>query len=115
MLISLNRSAPMLVLSQEGISAAVTAVSKAAGLIYWKDIQHISLTKVGWDTLVELTVSRPEHYMPLIKKKLSAMAVSGIEDSAGNLQIFLTASELDMDANELFETIQDYRKNNKLI
>ncbi|MGO4875014.1 STM3941 family protein [Pedobacter psychrotolerans] len=110
MLVSLNRSAPMLVLSQEGISSAVTAVSKAAGLIYWKDIQHISLTKVGWDTLVELTVSRPEHYMPLIKKKLSAMAVSGIEGSAGNLQIFLTASELDMDANELFETIQDYRK-----
>ncbi|GGE39054.1 hypothetical protein GCM10011413_00780 [Pedobacter psychrotolerans] len=110
MLISLNRSAPMLVLSKEGISSTVTAVSKAAGLICWKDILHISLAKVGWDTLVELTVSRSEHYMPVIKKKLSAMAVSGIQDAAGNLQIFLTASELDMDANKLFEIIQDYQK-----
>lgn len=110
MLMSLNRSAPLVVLSQEGISSAVTAVSKAAGLIYWKDILDISLTKAGWDTLVELTVSRSEHYIPIIKKKLSAMAVSGIEDSAGNLQIFLTASELDMDANDLLTIIQNYRK-----
>ncbi|WP_029284547.1 STM3941 family protein [Pedobacter sp. R20-19] len=110
MLISLNRSIPMLVLNKEGISSSVTAVSKAAGLIYWEDILHISLTKVGWDTLVELTVSKSEHYMPIIKKKLSAMAVSGIQDSAGNLQIFLTASELDMNADELFKIIQDYRK-----
>jgi len=110
MLISLNRSAPLLILSKEGITSEVTAVSKAAGLILWKDIRDISLTNVGWDTLVKLTVSRPEHYMPIIKKKLSAMAVSGIQDSAGNLQIFLTASELDMHANQLLAIIQNYRK-----
>lgn len=110
MLISLNRSAPMLILSREGISSEVTVVSKAAGLIFWKDILDISLTKAGWDTLVELNVCRSEHYMPIIKKKLSTMAVSGIQDSAGKLQIFLTASELDMDANQLLTIIQNYRK-----
>jgi len=110
MLISLSRSAPMLILSKEGITSEVTAVSKAAGLMHWKDILDISLTKAGWDTLVELTLSRSENYMPIIQKKLSAIAVSGIQNSSGNLQIFLTASELDMDADELLRVIQNYRK-----
>ncbi|RZJ89807.1 MAG: hypothetical protein EOO20_09930 [Chryseobacterium sp.] len=108
MLISLNRTAPLLILNKEGIISEVTAVSKAAGLIYWNDILNISLTKVGWDTLVELTVSRSDYYMPIIKKKLSAMAISGIENSRGNIHLFLTASELDMDANELLTIIQNY-------
>jgi len=110
MLFSLNRSAPLLILSEDGIRSEVTSVSKAAGLISWKDILNISITKAGWDTLVELTVARSEHYIPLIQKKLSSMAISGIQDSAGNLQIFLTASALDMNANELLATIQNYRK-----
>lgn len=103
MLLSLNHSAPLLILSSEGIRAEVTAVSKAAGLIYWKDISDISITKAGWDTLVVLSVNKPAHYMPLIQKKLSAMALSGIQDPEGNLQIFLTASDLDMDANQLLQ------------
>jgi len=110
MLISLNRSAPLLILSSEGIYSEVTAVSKAAGLISWKDILNISITKAGWDTLVFLSVGRAAHYMPIIQKKLSAMAVSGIQDPSGNLQIFLTASELDINANELLTVILDYRK-----
>jgi len=59
---------------------------------------------------VELTVCRSEHYIPLIQKKLPAMAISGIQDSGGNLQIFLTASALDMNANELLATIQNYHQ-----
>ena len=110
MLLSLNHSAPLLILSSEGIRAEVTAVSKAAGLIYWKDISDISITKAGWDTLVVLSVSRPAHYRPIIQKKLSSMALSGMQDADGNLQIFLTASELDMDANQLLTVILDYRK-----
>ena len=110
MLISLNRSVPLLTLSSEGIYSEVTAVSKAAGLISWKDILDISIKKVGWDTLVVLSVGRAAHYIPIIQKKLTAMAVSGIQDDAGNLQIFVTASELDINANELLTVIQDYRK-----
>ncbi|WP_316801514.1 STM3941 family protein [Pedobacter frigidisoli] len=109
MLLSLNQSAPLLTLSKEGITSAVTAVSKAAGLIYWQDIQDITITKSGWDTLILLHVGRATYYMPIIEKKLSAMAITGIQDSTDTLQIFLTASELDMDAKELLRIIQDYR------
>ncbi|WP_431291901.1 hypothetical protein [Pedobacter sp. P26] len=68
MLISLNRLAPLLILSNEGIYSEVTAVSKAAGLISWKDILDISITKAGWDTLVVLSIGKAAHYMPIIQK-----------------------------------------------
>jgi hypothetical protein len=38
MLMSLNQSAPLLTLSNDGITSKTTPVSKAAGLILWKDI-----------------------------------------------------------------------------
>lgn len=108
-LLSLTDKSPLIILSKEGITAKVTPVSKAAGLILWKDIIDISINKVGGDTLVTLTVDKPDHYIPLIKKKLSAIAVNGIEDAQGNLPIHLTASELDPDAQELFTAITTYR------
>lgn len=109
-LISLKDTSPQIILSNEGIIAKVTAVSKAAGLIYWKDIIDISLEKVGGDTLVTLTVDKPEHYIPTIKKKLSAMVVNGIEDANGHLPINLTASELNLDAQELYNVITSFKK-----
>lgn len=108
-LISLTDSSPLLVLSEEGITSKVTGVSKAAGLILWKDIKDIHLEKVGGDTLVTLTVDKPENYLPIIRKKLSAMVVNGIEDAQGNLPINLTASELDIDAQNLLTVIKNYR------
>ncbi|MFW0718371.1 STM3941 family protein [Pedobacter sp. N23S346] len=109
-LLSLRDTSPLIILSNEGIIAKVTAVSKAAGLIFWKDIIDISLEKVGGDTLVTLTVDKPDHYIPIIKKKLSAMVVNGIEDANGNLPINLTASELNFDAQELFTVITSFKK-----
>lgn len=109
-LLSLRDTSPLIILSNEGIIAKVTAVSKAAGLIFWKDIIDISLEKVGGDTLVTLTVDKPDHYIPIIKKKLSAMVVNGIEDANGNLPINLTASELNLDAQELFTIITSFKK-----
>jgi hypothetical protein len=110
MLMSLNQSAPLLTLSNDGITSKTTPVSKAAGLILWKDIIDIDLQKVGWDMLIMLTVDRAGYYVPIIKKKLSSMAVSDAQDANGNLQIFITASELDIEANELITIIKDYRK-----
>jgi hypothetical protein len=110
MLMSLNQSAPLLTLSNDGITSKTTPVSKAAGLILWKDIIDIDLQKVGWDMLIMLTVDRADYYVPIIKKKLSSMAVSDAQDANGNLQIFITASELDIEANELITIIKDYRK-----
>jgi len=109
-LISLNDKSPLVILGEEGIIAKTTAVGKAAGLILWKDIIAVNVHKTGGDTLVTLTIDKPEKYLPVIKKKLSAMAVDGIEDAEGNLPINLTASELDFDAQELFKVITQYRK-----
>jgi len=109
-LISLRDTSALVILSKEGIIAKTTAVGKAAGLILWKDITDVDVHKSGGDTLVTLTIDKPENYLPIIKKKLSAMAVDGIEDAQGNLPINLTASELDFDAQELFKVITQYRK-----
>jgi hypothetical protein len=109
-LFSMRDSSPQIVLSKEGIISKTTAVSKAAGLILWKDITDVNLEKAGADTLVTLTVSNAHRYLPLIKKKLSGIITNGLADANGNLPISLTASELRVNAEELFNTITNFRK-----
>jgi hypothetical protein len=104
-LISLKDKSPLIVLSPEGITAKVTAASKAAGLIFWNDIADIQLNKVGGDTLVTLLINNPEPYAANIRKKLSAMAL----DKGQDLQIYMTASVLDINAGELFDQVIAYR------
>jgi hypothetical protein len=108
-LIKLTDNSPLLVLSPEGLQTKLTAVGKAAGLISWKHISDVALNKMGGDTLVTLTVNQPDQYIPVIRKKLSAMVVNGIEDANGNLPIHLTAAELDFSPQELFTVITNYR------
>jgi len=108
--ISLQDTAPLVILNNQGIISKVTGVSKAAGLILWEDIVDITIEKVGADTLVTLSVDQPDNYIARIKKKLSAMMVNGILDENGNLPISLTAAELTVDATELFNAITTFRK-----
>jgi hypothetical protein len=110
MLISLNDKSPLIILSQEGITAKVTAVSKAAGLISWKDISDLQINKVGGDTLITLVINNPGQYKPLIRKKLSAIALDNAQDNDADLLIYLTASVLDINAQELFSKIKTYRE-----
>ncbi|RZJ42272.1 MAG: hypothetical protein EOO19_13800 [Chryseobacterium sp.] len=109
-LFSLRDQSPLVVLNDEGIISKVTAVSKAAGLILWKDITDISLEKVGADTLVILIINNPEQYLPLIKKKLSGFVTNGLTNPDGTLPISLTASELNIDAAELYSKINSFWK-----
>ena len=109
-LLTLGDKSPLVIISNEGIISKVTAVSKASGLILWKDIVDINLEKVGADTLVTLTVKNADHYLPLIKKKLSGMVTNGLADANGNLPISLTASELSIDAQELYNVIANFKK-----
>ncbi|KFC18998.1 STM3941 family protein [Epilithonimonas lactis] len=109
-LFTLRDTSPLVIVSLEGIISQTTAVSKAAGLILWKDISDVHLEKVGADTLITLTVENPERYLPLIKKKLSSMFTNGLVTEDGNLPISLTASELDTDAQELYNVITNSRK-----
>jgi len=107
---TLRDKSPLVILSNEGIISRTTAVSKAAGLILWKDILAVNLEKVGADTLVTLTVNNAGNYLPLIKKKLSGMLTNGLANADGILPISLTASELDINAEELFNVITNYIK-----
>lgn len=109
-LITLQDKSPLVIITSEGITSKTTAVSKAAGQILWKDIIDVNLEKVGADTLVRLTVDRPDYYLPLIKKKLSAMVTNGLLDPNGHLPINLTAAELDIDAAELYNVITKFSK-----
>lgn len=104
-MISLKDKSPLIVLSPEGITAKVTAVSKAAGLILWEDISDIQLHKVGGDTLVTLIINNPEPYSAKIRKKLTSIALEKDQD----LQIYMTASVLDINAGELFDQVTAYR------
>jgi len=109
-LLTLRDQSPLVILSNEGIISKVTAVSKASGLIFWKDIIDVNLEKVGADTLVTLTVENSDHYLPLIKKKLSGMVTNGLADANGHIPISLTASELNIDAQELYNVIISFKK-----
>ncbi|MNK51359.1 hypothetical protein D3C87_702610 [compost metagenome] len=106
----LGDKSPLVIISNEGIISKVTAVSKASGLIFWEDIIDVNLEKVGADTLVTLTVKNSDHYLPLIKKKLSGMITNGLADANGNIPISLTASELSIDAQELYNVIVNFKK-----
>lgn len=53
-------TSPIVIFNDEGIISKTTAVSKAAGLILWKDITGINLDKVGADILITLTVDKRE-------------------------------------------------------
>jgi hypothetical protein len=108
--LSMLETSPIVIFNDEGIISKTTAVSKAAGLILWKDIIGINLDKVGADILITLTVDKPQHYLPLIKKKLSGMIANGLADHNGNLLISLTASELEIDAQELITAILSFKE-----
>ncbi|MBB5635255.1 hypothetical protein HDE68_001140 [Pedobacter cryoconitis] len=108
-LISLNDKSPLIVLTPEGITARVTAVSKAAGLISWKDITDMEVGKAGGDTLITLVICNAEPYKLSIRKKLSAIALDNAKDPGGDLYVYLTASVLDIDAYELFNKIKTYK------
>ena len=69
----------------------------------------MTVNKMGGDTLITLVVNKPDHYTPIIRKKLSGIAVNGANDAEGNLLIYLTASALDIDAQQLFIEITQYR------
>lgn len=108
MLIAYNDTDPQIVLNQDGIVSKVTSLSKAAGLIRWEDIKNISLDRIGGDTLVTLQVGNPDHYLPVIRKHISAMMLKGVQDKNGNLTIYLTASELELEPLELQKSIARY-------
>jgi len=109
-LFSLKDTSPLIELNKDGIKARVTALSKAAGLIYWKDVLDMVIEKRHGDMLVVVSVARSDYYIPLIRKRLSAFMIDGIQDERGNLQICLTASELDMDVETLFLSMNSFRK-----
>lgn len=109
MLLALKDTSPLLILGPEGIISKVTPMSKAAGMILWSDIADMNINKVGGDTLITLTINNPDHYTPVIRKKFSAMMLKGANDDQGNLLLHLSASELDIDAQQLFDKIVAFK------
>ncbi|WP_316839104.1 STM3941 family protein [Pedobacter gandavensis] len=112
-LIAAKDKSPMIALQPDGIVSRVTPVSKAAGLISWKDIQELSLSEMGADVLVTLHLSNVDHYKAVISKKLSKMAVSDSTDENGHFMVYLTASHIDCNAAELLAKINAYDPRNK--
>lgn len=107
-LLAAKDKSPMIALKPEGILSRVTPVSKAAGLISWKDVEEMNLNKMGADVLVTLHLSNADHYKAIISKKLSKMALSDSTDENGYLMVYLTAAHIDCNAAELLDKIKTY-------
>ena len=105
----LNDSSPLISLQAEGIISKVTPMSKAAGLMLWTDIVDLGLRDAGSDLLVTIYLRNEQDYSSRIKKSLSAIALKDAKDEQGNLVVFLTASEINVNAKELLSSIQSYR------
>lgn len=105
----LNDPSPLIMLQPGGIISKVTPMSKAAGLMRWTDIVDLGIKDVGSDVLVMIALRNEQDYVPRIKKSLSAIALKDAKDEQGNLIVFLTASEIYVDAKELLNKIQSYK------
>jgi hypothetical protein len=105
----LNDTSPLISLQPDGIISRVTPMSKAAGLMLWTDVADLGIKDMGSDVLVKIALRNEQYYAARIKKSLSSIALKDAKDEQGNLTVFLTASEMDIDARELLNRIQDYK------
>lgn len=108
-IIGLYDKSALITLQPEGITAKVIPVTKAIGLMKWTDIVKVEIKKLTGDTLVVIFLTNTEYYQSIIRKKRLSMVLDDLTNDEGYLMINLTASEIDCNAEELMEIINEYR------
>ena len=107
MLAGIKDKSPLIQIDSNGFSGRTTPVAKAFGRIEWQDVTDVQLQKVGGDTLVAVTTDNVEEYDGRVSKFLWKMAY---DEQNLKLNIMYSASEIEIDADELYKLFLKYWK-----
>ncbi|OMQ11651.1 STM3941 family protein [[Flexibacter] sp. ATCC 35103] len=105
--LSLKDKSPLIELNKENFYGKTTPVSKSFGIVKWQDVADIQLQKTGGDTLVVVSINNPEKYEGRLSKMLWNIAYN---NNTNLLTLMYSASEIDVDANELFTLFDKFWK-----
>lgn len=107
-LLGIKDKSPLIDLDSDGFSGKTTPLSKAFGRVEWQDVVDVQLQKTGGDTLVIVIVANTDKYTGRISKMFWKMAY---DDQNKVLNLMYSASEIDIDAKELYDLFVSYWKN----
>ncbi|MDQ8014619.1 MAG: STM3941 family protein [Flavobacterium nitrogenifigens] len=107
MLASIKDKSPLIQVDANGFFGRTTPVAKAFGRIEWQDVTDVQLQKVGGDTLVAVTTDNVDKYDGRVSKFLWKMAY---DEQNLKLNIMYSASEIEIDADELYKLFLKYWK-----
>ncbi len=108
-LLRLKDRSALVTLNAKGISGTTTPLSKAFGEIEWLDVIDIQLRKVSGDTLVAFVIQNHPKYEGRLSKSFRGMAYQKETDQ---YIIMYTASEIETDAETLFDQVTQYWRAN---
>jgi len=106
-LASIKDKSPLIQMDTNGFSGRTTPVAKAFGRIEWQDVTDLQLNKVGGDTLVAVTIDNIAKYDGRVSKFLWKLA---FDEQNSKLNLMYSASEVDINAEELYELFLKYWK-----
>jgi hypothetical protein len=107
MLASIKDKSPLIQIDANGFSGRTTPVAKAFGKLEWQDVTDAQLQKVGGDTLVAITIDNISKYEGRASKFLWKMAY---DEQNSKLNIMYSASEIEINAEELYKLFLKYWK-----
>ncbi|MCC9065961.1 STM3941 family protein [Flavobacterium piscisymbiosum] len=111
-LLSLKDKSPLIDLNKQNFYGKTTPMSKSFGVVNWEDVADIQSQKTGGDTLVVVTINNPKKYEGRLSKMLWNMAIN---KETNQLTLMYSASEIDVDANELFTLFNKFWKESSLV
>lgn len=107
-LMGIRDKSPMIYLDTAGFSGRTTPLAKAFGRVEWKDVRDVELQKIGGDTLVAVAVTHVDKYTGRLSKMFWKMAY---DEQNQILHLMYSASEIDVDARELYGLFRGYWEN----
>lgn len=106
-LASIKDKSPLIQIDKNGFSGRTTPVAKAFGRIEWQDVTDLQLNKVGGDTLVAVTIDNIAKYDGRVSKFIWKLA---FDEQNSKLNLMYSASEVNINAEELYELFLKYWK-----
>lgn len=106
-LAGIKDKSPLIEIDATGFSGKTTPLSKAFGRVEWSDVIYIHLEKIGGDTLVITTLGNALKYRDRLSIIMWKMAY---DKQNSNLKLMYSASEIDINAEELYNLLVSYWK-----
>lgn len=106
-LVEIIDKTPLIEIDAMGFSGSTTPLPKAFGRIEWSDVTNIKLKVVRQDTLVVVTLGNAEKFRNHTSKIVWEMAH---DEQNSELNLMYSVSEIDIDAQELYDLFLSYWK-----